>query len=333
MEDGVADHRAAGGMISPPVDDDAGPHPAQGSVRVRFVPVPQPGRMAVNVPGETFRTAVNHFHRPPGAQGQQAQVYLQAHVLPGSEGPSHPGVMHPHHVVRHPQAGRDLAVVGVGPLGGDMQVHPAPVVGDRQAGFGAQRGLILHPHLVIAFHRHPPLVFLRAAAHPLPAEHGIFGHRPLRVGQRLQNFVFDCDGLRRPAGRFRMVGGHQGHRLPPVFHFFGAQHRLVGVLQPEGFASGHVVVDQHGVHAGHGQGGGDVQPGDFRLGVGAAQGGPPQHPLHVQVGGIKVGPIHFGNAVRPYRGLPDAAFHPAGADPGGHRFSSASSSRPRRMAP
>ena len=55
-------------------------------------------------------------------------------------------------VVREAEAAGDLPAVDVEPLGGDLEVDAAVLGGGREAGFGAEEGLILHPDLVLAAH-------------------------------------------------------------------------------------------------------------------------------------------------------------------------------------
>jgi hypothetical protein len=67
---------------------------------------------------------------------------------------AHPGQRDPYLVLGQAQARRDLAAVGVQPLGGHEQVHAAVVGGHGQAGLRAEEGLILHADLILAGHHH-----------------------------------------------------------------------------------------------------------------------------------------------------------------------------------
>jgi hypothetical protein len=75
---------------------------------------------------------------------------LHAHVLASPERPTHSGQVKADLVLRDVEAGRDLLTVHVEPLGGHVQVDPAVLGRNGQPGFRPQRGLVLHPGLVIA---------------------------------------------------------------------------------------------------------------------------------------------------------------------------------------
>ncbi len=243
--------------------------------------------MAVHVAVERLLAVVDHLHRATGVQGQQGQVDLQADVLTGTEGAAHPGQLDAHLLGRQAEAGAHLGQVVVQPLGAHEQVDPAIGGGDGQPGLGAQRGLVLHAHVVGALDgdRSRPAGLQVAVADDQVPEHvavGVDGGgvgRGQGVDQRRQLLVGDPDGGRRPAGGLGMVGGHHHHRLTHVAHDLASQHRLIGRLQPVGGRPRHVVGGQHGVHAADAQGRPDVDPGDPGVGVGRAQGVTPQHAL------------------------------------------------------
>ena len=238
----------------------------------------------------------------------------------------------PHHVLVHPQAGHDLITVHVGPLGGDEEVDPALPVWNRQAGLGAERGLVLHPHLVVALHDHGPGRILGASPASGPVEHGVPAVGLLRVGERLQHLVLDLDGLHGPAGGLGVVSGDQRHRLAPVLDQLHGEDRLVRGLQAEGIETRDVVADEDGVDAGHGHGRADVEPGDARLRMGTPEGGAEEHAVHVEIARVEVGAVHLRDPIGSGGRLADAIPDGAGPHPGGHRPPT-SASRPRRMAP
>jgi len=88
-----------------------------------------------------------------------------------------------------------------------------------------------------------------------------------------------------PAGDLGVVGGDGGDRLAVVPDHPVGEHRLVVVLQAVGPAAPQVVVGDDRVHAGDGQRGRGVQGPDAGVGMRAAQGRAPHHPVHPQVGG------------------------------------------------
>src|SRR5205814_9257746 len=83
-----------------------------------------------------------------------------------------------------------------------------------------------------------------------------------RVRDRLVYVVADLDLPGGPARDLRVVGGYQGDRLPLVAHHVDGQHRLIGDLQAVVLAAGNVLVREHRVHAGRGQGRADVDRHD-----------------------------------------------------------------------
>ena len=110
--------------------------------------------------------------------------------------------------------------------------------------------------------------------------------RALGVGQRLEHLVVDLDLLGRRARGLGVVGGDDRDRLALVADVLPREHGLVGDLQPVGLAAGHVLVGEHGLHAGHAQRGADLDRADLRARVRRAQGGAPQHPVRPRVGGV-----------------------------------------------
>ena len=245
--DGVADHRIAGRAEGAAVQDDPRLDAPEGPVWVGLVAHPQLGRMPVDMAHEALGPAVLHLHRPPRVQGEQAEVDLEADILPRPEGAPYPGVVDAHRVLVHPQAGHDLVAVYVGPLGGDVEVDTALAVGNRQAGLGAERGLVLHTHLIVALHDHGAGHVLGASPAYGPVEHGVPAVGLLRVGERLQHLVLDLDGLHRQARGLRVIGGNQRHRLAPVLDQIRGEDGLVSGLQTEGIAARDIVADEDGV--------------------------------------------------------------------------------------
>ena len=122
------------------------------------------------------------------------------------------------------EAGRDLVPVHVQPLGGHEQVDAAVLGRYGQARLGAEEGLVLHADLVFAADHHVGGVSgwpLRIRDVPdqvsaLVQGRGVRVQGRARVGHRRQHLVGGVDPGRRPAGRLRMVGRDQCHRLALV---------------------------------------------------------------------------------------------------------------------
>ena len=98
-----------------------------------------------------------------------------------------------------------------------------------------------------------------AVAHrrPLRVERLLLG-RALRVDDRLERLVLDADPLGGAARLLGMLGGDERDRLAEVAHAVDREHGLVGELEPVALLARHVVVREHGVHAGHRDRLGDV---------------------------------------------------------------------------
>ncbi len=248
---------------------------------------------------------------------------LQGQVLAGPEGPADAGEVEAHLLGAQAQAGDDLAVVHVHPLGGDVEVHPALAVGHGQARLGAQHRLVLDPDLVVALDHHLAPEALVAVDYLEGAEGLAAARRLLGVGEGVERLVGDHDGGGGPAGGLPVVGGHHAHRLAPEAHLAVGQNGLVLVLLPEAGIARDVGGDQGGVHPGDGQRRADVHRDDAGPGVGAAHRGPPQHAVVAQVRGVGELALELGDAV----GAGDRGAHPAcdldgGVQAGGHGVSS-----------
>ncbi len=89
-----------------------------------------------------------------------------------------------------------------------------------------------------------------AARRPSRDEVGSLG-RALHVGDRLERLVVDADPLGGAARLLRMLGGDERDRLAVVEDAVDREHRLVGELEAVELLARHVVVREHGVHAGH----------------------------------------------------------------------------------
>ncbi len=324
----VARHRGRGGGVGAAVQHDPAVREHQPAVQGGPVLVAHPRRVAVHVPEERLVPGVHDLDRLPGVHCQQAGVDLHRQVLPAAERAAHPGQRQPDLLLRQGQHRGHLLPVHVQPLGGDVQVHPAVLGRHRQARLRAQERLVLHADLVLAADHHvrqrPHLVGdAPARDHPLlvadvaPRQRLVLVRLvhvavPLRVealllgGDRVQHPVLHPDPLRRPAGRLRMVRGHQRHRLALVAHLVDRQGRLVGDLQPVELGARDVLVGEHRVHPRQRQRRRHVHRQDVRPRVRRAQRPAPQHVLVPQVRGVGELAPHLQRPVRTLRGTADA---------------------------
>ena len=150
--------------------------------------------------------------------------------------PPTPPMRQPHLLVREAEALGDLVAVDVQPLGGDVEVDAALAVGDREAGLGAEEGLVLHPDLVLAGDDDlgggvgVAVVDLQVAqdvaAQVQLRRAGV--HRLLGGGDRVEHVVLDLDRLDGAAGGLGVVGGDDGDRLALVADGLPGEHGLVG---------------------------------------------------------------------------------------------------------
>ncbi len=259
-------------------------------------------------------------------------MHLHRQVLPRPERTAHPGQRQPDLVLGQPQGAGHLPAVDVQPLGGDVQVDAPVLARHRQPGFGPKERLVLHPDLVVAMYDDlgggcvrvaeadplmPHDVALGMHGRLVPAHRRTFPrlvvHRfPVRmpdglagVAQRLNDLVVHDDQRRRPPSGLRMIRGHDRDRLTLVADLVVGEHRLIGDLQPVDLLPRYVVVREHGGHPGNFQCGADVDRGDPGTRMGAAQGGAPEHAVHVEVGAVRELAGDLEPPVRPERRLPD----------------------------
>jgi hypothetical protein len=224
-------------------------------------------------------------------------VDVEVDVLAGPECPADAGGIGPDLLGTQPEAGDDLLVVGVDELAGGVQVHPALAVGDRQPCLGPERSLVLHPYLVVALDHDLAPGFLVTPADPHPPEYLVPALGLFRVDQRLQLLVLDHHGPGGAPGGVEIVGGHHRHRLSPEADLVGGQHRLVGMFETEPCPTGNVALSEHGMNPADRQRRGDIDRYEPSPGVGAADGGAPQHALGMQVLGVLELTLELGDPV------------------------------------
>jgi len=230
---------------------------------------------------------------------------LHADILARAKGAAHPGEVEAHFLGRQGEAGPELLLVGVEPLGRDEQVDATIGGRHREAGFRTERCLVLHAGLVAAFYPHLGAGVGIAVDDGQRTHHvalrvdggGRFFERLLHVGDRGHNLVVDGDLLDRGAGQFEILGGDDRHRLTLVADDVHRENRLVLHVEPEGLYAGHIGVSQHGPHAGRVRSGRGIDRHDLGMWMGTAQGRPPQHPIAMQVAGVLELTLHLGDAI------------------------------------
>jgi hypothetical protein len=296
----------------------------------------QARRVAVDVAEEGLLARVDHPHRAAGVEREHAGVDLHREVLAAAEGAAHARERQPHLLGGQVEAGGDLALIRVQPLRRDEQVDAAVLAGDREAGLGAEEGLVLHADLVVAADDH---VRLRAGrlhvavhdAHVLePVATGVQQRRlhrrvdgAVHVRDRLRRLVADLDERRRAACGLRMVGGDDRDRLALVADPVPRQHGLIGQLEPVGLDAWDVLVGEDGEHARDGERAREVDRVDARGRMRAAQGRAPQRAVAPQVRRVRELAARLERAVRSPRVGADAVAH-AGRRDDGHRAFAAS---------
>ena len=256
---------------------------------------------------ERLFSVIDHLHGATSVKGQHAEVYLKAHILTGAERPAHACEGEAHLVFGQTEGCRDLGLVGVKPLGGDVEFHAFVFARHRHARLHAHERLVLHADFVCAFNHDLACGILVAPADGDLAEDvavgvdrvgcdGFFG-----IADGGERFVIHDDGIGCFAGGFWVVGGNDGYRFALIADFVFGKHRLVGMLQTEDFAAGDVIVKQNRRDAADGQSGGDVNGADVGSGVGRPKGVPPEHPVGPKVGRECEHAANFGHSVWPGR--------------------------------
>ncbi len=336
----VADDGRGRGSVGAAVEHDPALHVRDLAVLGGAVLVPELRRVAVHVAEEGLEPVVDHLDRLVRAQREQAGVDLHRDVLAAAEGTADAGERHAHLLLGQAEDGGDLPEVRVQPLGGDVEVDTAVLAGYREAGLGAEEGLVLHAEGVLAGDDDvgAPGGLVRVAADDRLAVHDVrvrdvagvvvvaarvdqdrvLGEGGGLVRDERQVLEVDLDLGGRAAGGLRVVGRHEGDRLTVVAYAAVGEDRGVLDLQAVVLHLGRqVVVREHGVHAGHRERLGDVDVLDLGVGDGAAQGLAPQHVLVPHVRGVRELTGHLEGAVGAERGLADAALVVLLGDVGG----------------
>ncbi|MNK95796.1 hypothetical protein D3C87_1160520 [compost metagenome] len=303
-------HAGAVGAIGARVEHHPGLACGDRAVVAEALAQPDPRRVARAATEEGLFARVFHAHRAARLAGQQrAQELALEQVLLGAEAAAHVVHQHAHLVQRQAQhLGHDPAH-HEGGLGGDPygQVAVAvPLAGQHVRFHVGRRGA---PALVDAFEDEVGLG--EAALHIAPldphrrqyevaAGRAVVDQRGAGRGGIVhgehggQWLVFDLDQLHGARGDLLADGGHGGHAFAPVAHLVvedvlvagdrgGARVRRARVQHAR-----HVLMGEHGLHAGQRQCGRGVDAADACMGHIAA--------LHLGV--EQAGERHVGDVLR-----------------------------------
>lgn len=326
----VADDRRGGGGVRAAVQDDPGLEVGELAVLRGAVLVGELGRVAVDVAEEGLETVVDDLDGFAGAKGQQAGVDLHRQVLTTAERAADTRQRHPDLVLGQAEHRRDLAQVGVQPLGGDVEVDSAVLGGDRQARLGAEECLVLHAEGVLARDDEVGALASRFDIAPddrltvedvrvvdvadvvvgavVVDEDRVRRGRGGLVRDDRQFAVLDLDLGGGTARGLRVVGGDDGDRFPVVADLAVGEDRGVLDLQAVVLHVGRQVVVRHdGVDAGQCEGLGRVDRDDLGVRDRGAQDLAPQHVLVPHVRRVRELAGDLEDAVRAERGLADAA--------------------------
>ena len=124
----VRDHRRRARGVRAAVDQDPHVDADDAPVARRAMLGPDLGGMPVDVAGERLLAVVDDLHRPVGVERQHRGVDLDREVLAAAERAADAREVHPHLLVREPEAGGDLVAVDVEPLRRDVDVDAALAV-------------------------------------------------------------------------------------------------------------------------------------------------------------------------------------------------------------
>ena len=281
--------------------------------------------MTVDVAEEGLLPVVDDLHRPLRVQREHGAVDLHGEILPPAERAADTREVDAHHVRRQVEAGRDLVAVDVQPLRGDVDVDAALAVRDREPRLGAEEGLILDADVVDARHGHVAfgvgiavadddvphdvraLIVAVAVRHrrPVGVERLLLG-RALHVDDRLEQLVLDLDCGGGPARLLGLLGGDERDGLAVVADAVARQDGLIGELEPVRLRARDVGVGEHGMHAGHADGLGDVERDDPRVRVRAADGLAPEHSCRLEIARVGELARHLRDPVVPLGRFADA---------------------------
>ena len=150
---GVGRHGGRARGVGAAVEQDLHPHGDELTGPRRAVFAPDARRVPVHVAEEGLLAVVDDLHGPLRVQREHGAVDLHREILATAERAADAGEVDPHLLRRQVEARRDLVAVDVQPLRRDVDVDAALAVGDGQARFRAEEGLILDADVVDARRR------------------------------------------------------------------------------------------------------------------------------------------------------------------------------------
>ena len=216
-------------------------------------------------------------------------MHVHRKVLSSTKGAASAGQVYPQLARREPETRRDLNMVLVEPLGGDVEVHTPGAVWDRKPGFRTHERLVLNPHLIGALDDHISDRFGGTAANWYRSEdvavrvnRWCFCGR-LGIRHWTEDLVLHDNRLGRTAACIWMVRGHDRHGFTLVAHDIAGQHRLVGHGESVRRVARNVLGRQHRYNSGNRQCWTYVDVDDQRVSVRRPQGSSPEHPVGLEI--------------------------------------------------
>ncbi len=201
------------------------------------------------------------------------------------------------------------------PLRRDVERDAAVLSGDRETGFGTERGLVLHRHFVFALDDdiggrvriavHDADILDDVAILRVVELRRVGLQRRDRVGDRRQRLVLDVDRLRRQTRLLGIVGRDECHGLADVPHHAGREHRLVGAHEAELLPGRQIVGRDHRTDSRHAARGRDVDSHDSRVRVRAAERCAVQHALAREIARVQELSLDLGRRVGARSGFAD----------------------------
>ena len=250
------------------------------AVARRAVLVAHARGVAVDVAEERLLAPVHHLHGAAGVEREQAGVDLHREVLAAAERAADAAEHEPHLLRRQVEARRRAgrgrrAATGWRCTGRRRRPRPArrgPDSGPRNA--WSCMPTSYSPVTTTSPGGVRVAVADRHVAQQVAAT-GAAAARPGRARARGRSAARAPRSRPRSAcAAARAVSGWSAATiaigLALVADVLPREHRLVGDLQPVGLAAGHVLVGEHGVHAGHAQRGADLDRADLRARVRAS---------------------------------------------------------------
>ena len=311
----IRDHGRGRRCVRPAVEHDRRADEHELAAPRRPVPVPKLGRMPMDVSVKRLFPPVGHPYRPSGRERQEAGVDLERDVFARPESAADAGKYEMHFRLRQAKARRDLPQILMEPLCRDVELDAAVAPRDREACFRAERGLILHGELVLAFDDDVGLRVRIAVFDENVLDHVTFlvqrrGVRLQRrdgIGDRCERLVPNGDRACRKAGLLGGLRRDDRDRFPDVANLAAREDGLVELHETEELARRQLCGGDDRLHAAHLLRGGGVDPGDARMRVRAPKRRAEQHAFASQIAAVLELALHLGRAVRPLNRLAHTA--------------------------